>query len=291
MSVAALPLAGSPPSASTRFAAVARLEFGELLRSRWLLFCIVLYATLTALFVGLGHRESDVVAFTGMPRVLLSLSHALVILLPLLALTATGPVISRARRDGTLEMLFSQPVGRDDYLRAVTAVRFLALFLPLLVLMPAVAVLSSVGFGQPVPWTFVLRSVLVCGALLWSFTGIGLLVSVRTTEPDRIQMYLLLIWVSAVALIDFGLVGVMLNWNLPAAAVFALAAINPVETARLALLATAEPTLSTLGPVGYYLSHTLGSGLLSLFGVCWPVAVGTGAWLLTRRRLSRGDVI
>ncbi len=279
------------PSGLARFAALARLELGDVLRSRWLLFCIGLYATLAVVFVALGSRESDVVSFTGMPRVLLSLSIALAVFLPLLALTATGLVISRARRDGTLELLFGQPIGRDDYLRAVTAVRFLALFVPLLVLMPSVALIGGRGFGQPVPWLFVGLALLVSGALLWSFTGIGLLVSVSVNEPDRIQVYLLLIWVSAVALVDFGLVGAMLSWRLPTVAVFVLAALNPVEMARLALLSGADPTLNTLGPVGYFLYHGLGSTWLSAIGVLWPTAIGTVAWGAARRSLRRGDLV
>ncbi len=50
--------------------------------------------------------------------------HALVLLLPLLALTATGQVVNRARDDGTLELLFSQPIRREAfYFAAVTARR------------------------------------------------------------------------------------------------------------------------------------------------------------------------
>ncbi len=272
-------------------AALARLELGEVLRSRWLLFCGGLYAALAALFIVVGLRESGVMGFTGMSRVLLSLSHALVVLLPLLALTGTGLVVSRARRDGTLELLFSQPVTRADYFGAVTLVRYGALFLPLLVLMPGLAVVGSMVFGQPVPWAFLARALAVSAALLWSFTGIGLAISTRVNEPDRAMMYLLLAWVLAVALLDFGLVGLMLQWDLPAVAVFALAGLNPVEMARLALLSGAEPTLGTLGPVGFFLSGTLGSGWLLAAGVLWPLLVGSVGWTAARRRLRNGDLV
>ena len=75
---------------SASFRAVARLELAEVLRSRWILFCLLVYTTLAALFVIVGTRESTVVGFTGMGRALLSFTHVLVFLLPLLALTATA---------------------------------------------------------------------------------------------------------------------------------------------------------------------------------------------------------
>ncbi len=276
--------------AGQRLAALARLEVGDVLRSRWLLFCGGLYASLAALFVLVGLRESGVVGFTGMPRALLSLGHALVVLLPLLALTATGPVVSRARGDGTLELLFGHPITRDDYIGAVTLVRYGALLVPLLVLLPGLALAGAVILHQPVPWSLLARSLVVGAALLWSFTGIGLAVSVRVSEPDRIMMYVLLAWVLGVALLDFGLLGLMLQWRLPTTAVFALAAINPVETARLALVSGADPTLGTLGPVGFFLHDSLGSAWLFVAGVVWPLLVGSAGWTLARHWLRNGDL-
>ncbi len=290
MSAGTLPLEGAAPGL-VRLRALARFEGGDVLRSRWLLFCAGLYAALAALFVVIGVRESGVLGFTGMPRVLLSLSHALVVLLPLLALTGTGLGITRARRDGTLELLFSHPITRGDYLGSVTLVRYGALFLPLALLMPGLALAGSVAFRQSVPWLFLARALVVSAALLWAFTGIGLAVSARVREPDRAMMYLLLAWVLGVALVDFGLVGLMLQWRLPAVAVFALAAANPVEAARLALLSGADPTLSTLGPVGFFMIDSLGPTRLFALGVLWPTVVGTVAWALARRRLRTGDLI
>ena len=75
--------------------AMVRLELAEVLRSRWLLFCCGVYALLAAMFVLVGLRESSVFGFTGMGRVLLGFCHALVLVLPLLGLSATGQVVNR----------------------------------------------------------------------------------------------------------------------------------------------------------------------------------------------------
>ncbi len=271
--------------------AVARLELAEVLRSRWMVFCCGVYALLAGLFVLVGMRESTLLGFSGMGKVLLSLCHALVLLLPLLALTATGQVINRAREDGTLELLFSQPIGRGAFFAAVTGVRYLVLVVPLGVLMGGMAVLGSLAFGQEVPWAFLGRAVVVSAALLGAFVGLGLAVSTLVRSHARAMIWLLALWALGVALIDFGLIGLMLQWRLNPQTVFLLAALNPVQAARLALLSGAAPDLGVLGPVGFFLAHRLGGAALFAVGTLWPVLVGLGAWAFALRAFRRGDLV
>lgn len=274
-----------------RTVALARLDLAEVTRSRWLTFCVGLYAVLAALFVLIGLRESTVLGFTGIGRVLLSLSHALVLLLPLLALTATGQVVNRAQDDGTLELLFSQPLSRSEYFAGITGVRYALLLLPLVALMVIVALLGRVLFGSAIPWSFLARSLAACAGLLWAYTGLGLAVSVFVRNQAKAVMLLLAIWVAGVVLLDFALIGLMLQWRLNAPSVFVLAALNPVEAARLALLSAAEPSLSILGPVGFFLANRLGAGWLLIAGVGWPLLVGLAAWSLARERFIREDLV
>lgn len=274
-----------------RLRAVARLEGAEVVRSRWILFCVGLYAALGALFVWVGLRESAVLGFTGMGRALFSLCHALTLVLPLLALLGTGQAVNRARDEGMLELLLAQPLGRSEYLVALTAVRFLAVALPLALLLVGLAALGRLAFGQPVPWAFVARSVAVSVALLWAFAALGIATSVGVRSPARALPYLVLFWAAGVALLDFALIGLLLQWRLEPYAVFALAAANPVEAARLALLAAAEPELATLGPVGFFLANRLGPGALLALGVGWPLLFGAAVWTWALRAFRRGDAV
>lgn len=274
-----------------RTLALARLDLHDVLRSRWLLFCAALYAALAGMFVLVGLRESTVLGFTGMGRVLLSLCHALVLLLPLLALTASGQVVNRAREDGTLELFMSHPVSRGEYFAAVTAVRFLFLVVPLALLMLVLSLFGRAVLGSAVPWAFLGRSVAVSACLIWTFVSAGLAVSVLVRNQAKATMVLLLLWVLGVALLDFGLIGLMLQWRLNAPTVFVLAAMNPVESARLALLSSADPSLGSLGPVGFYLANRLGRGWLFALGLGWPAVAGTLAWLLARHHFQRGDLV
>jgi ABC-2 type transport system permease protein len=278
-------------SGAARFAAVARLDFAEVMRSRWLGFLMVLYGALAAMFVLVGLRESEVMGFTGMGRVLLSLSNTLVLLIPLLALTGSGQVITRAREDGTLELILSHPIMRGEYFTAVSLVRYGVLMAPLLVLMPVLATYGRLVLGSAVSWSYVARMLAVSSALGWAFVGIALAVSATARSQARATVYLLVIWVIGIAVMDFGLIGMMLTWRLNAQSVFILACLNPVETARMALLSSADPSLGVLGPVGFYLANRIGTAWLFALGVVWPAVAGSFAWFIAWRVFSQGDVL
>ncbi len=274
-----------------RVAAVARLDLVEVFQSRWLVFQNTLYVILAGLFLLVGLRESSVLGFTGMSRLLLSLCNALVLILPLLALMASGLVVNRHREDGTLELLFSLPVGRGEYFAAISITRYLVLLAPLLVLMPALGLADRFASGRSVPWEFIVRSVVISATLLWGFVGLGLAVSTLVRNRTKALMYVLLLWIVCVAGLDFGLMGLMLQWRLNAESVFILSGLNPVQCSRLALLSTAEPSLAILGPVGFYLTNWIGSTWLFLLGALQPALIGSIAWFVAWRHFRRDDLV
>lgn len=254
--------------------AVARLEWAEVIRSRWLAFALVTYAMLGAGFVFLGMRESMVVGFSGMGRALLSMIHALLLVLPLLALTATGQVINRARDDGTFELLFTHPVRRSAYFIAVSFTRYMALVVPLAIMLLLLAAIGRIVFAQEMNWGFVLQSLNLCAALCAAFVGIGIAVSTVVRSQARAVTTVLTLWFAAVVLVDFGLVGLMLQWRLNPETIFLVASLNPVQAARMGLLSGASSDLSVLGPVGFYLATRFGPTFLYALGVLWPWVVG-----------------
>jgi ABC-type transport system involved in multi-copper enzyme maturation permease subunit len=271
--------------------AVARLDLAELLRSRWLAFCATVYALLGALFVFVAMRESTVLGFTGMGRVLLSVIHVLVLFLPLLALTGTTQTLAHARDEGALELLLSQPIPRRAYFFGVAAVRYLVLLVPLVALVALMSALGTFAFAEDVPWAFVGKALAISAALLWAFVGLGLAVATIVRNQAKAMMYGLLLWALGVALLDFALVGMMLAWRVDARAVFLLASLNPVESARMALLSTAQPDLAALGPVGFFMSTRVGPGALLALGIAWPAVVGLAAFTAALRRFCRDDLI
>jgi ABC-type transport system involved in multi-copper enzyme maturation permease subunit len=271
--------------------ASARLDLAEVRRSRWIVFCVAVYAVLAAGLLFVGLRESTLLGFSGLGRVMLSFCHALILLLPLLALIATVHVVNRARDDGSFELFFAQPLSRGAWFTAVTLVRYAVLVLPLVFLLIGMAIAGELFFAQSVPWPFVWRSLAVCAALLACFTGLGMAISTFVRHQARAIVVVLLVWALAVALLDFGLLGLMLRWRVNPRAVFLLAALNPVEGARLALLSGLTPELSTLGPVGFYLANRVGGSALYALGVIWPTVLGLLSWALALGRFRRGDLV
>ncbi|HZJ66044.1 MAG TPA: ABC transporter permease subunit, partial [Kofleriaceae bacterium] len=194
------------------------------------------------------------------------------------------------RDDGSLELLCAQPLGRGAYLVALTAVRTAAIFAPVAAVLLAVALWGAVADGQPVPWAYLARALGVLAALAWAFAGIGFLISTLVRHPVRMLTYVVVSWAAGVALLDAGLIGVLLRWRLDPHIVFALAAINPVEDCRLALLSGIERDVATLGPVGFYLAGRLGDAALHALGIAVPLIWGTLAWLAALAHFRRADI-
>jgi ABC-2 type transport system permease protein len=269
--------------------AIARLDLAAIRRSRWILFCLATYAALAVVLVMASSRESAILGFTGSSRVLLSFTHALLLALPLVALTATAPVIQRAREDGSLELMLSQPLSPATWFAATFGVRYLALLAPLALAMVGIGAWGQLAHGDPIPWPFVGRALAISASLLLAFAGIGACISAYVRDPARVITYLVVAWALGVALLDFGVIGVLLRWQVNAQAVFALAIANPVEAARLALLGHLDPDLGTYGPVGFYLANRIGTDALFVIGLAWPATVGALTGWLAYRRFRRSD--
>ncbi len=264
-----------------------RLELADALRSRWLAFTAAVYVVVFGTFVWLGLRESSVLGFTGLSRVVLNVSNAVVIVLPLVALVATSQTIVRARTTGFFELFLAQPCKRSDWFAAVLASRVTVIAGPLIGLL---LITLLAGAEERTLGPLVARSALVAFALVWAFVGVGLWVSAAARTPERAIVYALLAWLGASALHDFALIGLLLKTRIAPSAVFALAAMNPVEAARLAILTGIDPDLSVLGPVGFWLSNALGPRWTLLVGVGWPMALGSVCAWAAQRRLRRADL-
>jgi Cu-processing system permease protein len=241
-------------------------------------------------FLFIGFRESSVLEFTGLGRVLLNFSHTVILFLPLLALFATVQIIPKAREDGSLEVLMSHPFRRSEYFVGKAISRFAALSLPLVVL-AAVVIVGPAAMGVRIPWGYVGNLLAASMTLLLAFTGIGLLISASVASTERALIGALVAWAAGVALLDFGLIAVLLQWRVEPASVFLLAVLNPVECARLLLLASAKPELGILGPVGFFIVNKFGTTALRAVALGWPTLLGAGTLWAGWRQFKSSDLI
>ena len=272
-------------SVADRQNALFRLELADALRSRWMVFTVAVYGAVFAAFIWLGLRESTVLGFTGLSRVVLNVANAVVIAVPLVALVASSQTVVRARTSGFFELILAQPCRRQDWLMAVIGSRVIVVLGPLVVILLATLVAGRIVGSESTLTPLVLRSLAVTTGLGWAFLGIGLLASSIARTPERATIYALLAWMVGAALHDFALIGALLRFRLAPEAVFALAALNPVEAARVALLSGVDAELGVLGPVGFWLANSFGPKLTLLVGV------GTLCMMLAARRLSKADLV
>jgi ABC-2 type transport system permease protein len=220
------------------------------------------------------------------------MANAVVLAVPLVALVATCQSVVRARNTGFFELVLSQPVRRSDWFLAVLASRVVVVIGPLATLFACALVAGPLL--DPTDSSLLpvaLRSLAVTATLGWAFLGIGLWISTAMRSGERATVVALLVWLVASSLHDFAIIGALLEVRIPAPAVFALAASNPAEASRIAVLSGVDPDLSVLGPVGFWLANALGPRVALLVGVGWPLLIGTFALWRAARRFERSDLV
>lgn len=271
--------------------AFARLELMDALRSKWLVFASVLYLGLLATFVWLGLRESTVLGFTGLSRVLLNLSNAVIVVFPLVVLIGTHSAIVRARTSGFCELMLTQPVRRSTWFWGLLWSRVVVLVAPLVVILLGCAMAAAFVEEEPGLAGVAARSLGITTALIFAFLGVGLWISARAKTLERAVVLALLAWVVTAAVHDMFLIALLLRTTLPPHLVFLLSALNPSEAARVGLLTSVDPELSALGPVGFWLANRLGPSLALAVAIGWPLTVGLfGSWRAARV-LEKADLV
>lgn len=271
--------------------AFTRLELMDALRSKWLMFASVLYLGLLATFVWLGLRESSVIGFTGLSRVLLNLSNAVIVVFPLVVLIGTHSAIVRAKTNGFCELMLVQPVRRSTWFWGLLLSRVVVLIGPLVVILAGCAIGAAFVEEEPGLAAVAARSLGITSALIFAFLGIGLYISARAKTLERAIVLALLAWVVTAAVHDVFLITVLLRTPLPPHVVFFASVLNPSEAARVGLLTSVDPELSSLGPVGFWLANKLGATLALALAIGWPVTLGVlGSWRAARR-LEAADLV
>lgn len=266
-----------------------RLEAAAVVRARWFGAAFALAGGLVLFFVALATRESAVLSFTGFDRVVTGVGLAALVFLPLLAVFSTGQVVPQARQQGVLEWYLSHPVSRSACFSSMFWPRVAAVAGPIAGVVLALGVASAM-MGQPVPAATLARFFALLAGQGFCFAALGMLVSVTARSAEQALLSGLVVWMAAVALVDFALIGVLLRWDLPPEVIFAISGANPVQAARLGLLVGTDPDLGLLGPVGTWITVTLGPRATLAYALAWPLLLGGAALVTARAIFLRRDV-
>ncbi len=264
----------------------ARREFRDAVASKWFLLYTVAF---TFLAVGVSFLSLSGVGshgFAGFGRTAAGLLNLIMLVVPLMALTAGAGSIAGERERGTLLYLLAQPVSRTQVLLG----KYLGL---------AAALLCSlcIGFGVSagvLAWraggvgvgAFAMLTAYTA-MLALAMLSLGMLISVVSRRTGVATGIGLFVWLALVFVSDLGLMASSVLFKLRVQEIFGLATVNPLQSFKMAVIVNMNASLDVLGPVGAYASHTLGSSLpwvLASSMLAWTVApLGLAVFFFARR--------
>ena len=266
----------------------SRREFRDAIASKWFMLYTVAFAVLAVgvSFLSLSGVGSH--GFAGFGRTAAGLLNLIMLVVPLMALTAGAGSIAGERERGTLLYLLAQPVSRTQLLLG----KYLGL---------AAALVCSlcIGFGVSAAVLAWRADGVGVGsfAMLMSFTAmlalsmlsLGMLISVISRRTGVATGVGLFTWLTLVFVSDLGLMASSIIFKLRVQEIFGLAALNPLQSFKMAVIVNMNASLDVLGPVGAYASQTLGDALpwlLTSSLLAWTLAPLGLAMLLFGRRSS-----
>lgn len=274
------------PSPVKNIAVIARRELREAVRSRWFLLYTVAFA---ALGLGVSYLSAASAGGSGLAsfgRTTAGLINLVLLVVPLMALTAGAGAIASDRERGMLAYLLAQPVTRVEVLLG----KYLGLAAALLAciclgLGACAAVLAWQG-GTAEPASILWLAGLTFG-LAMGMLSLGMLVSSMARKASVAVGTAIFLWLTLVFVTDLGLMAGVLALRLRIEELFALSLVNPLQVYKMWSLHAIDATLDVLGPAGLYATEEYGGRLHLLFGAClaaWAVAPLVLAGVIFSRR-------
>lgn len=264
---------------------LARKEIRDSLRNRWFILYSVAFTVLATALSYLSLAGTGTYGFAGYGRTAASLINLVLLIVPLMALTAGASSIAAERENGTLAHLLAQPVNRFEVLLG----KYLGL---------AVALIAAlaVGFGlsaaliaskQQVDAASFVKVVALASVLALAMLSVGVLISTIARKAGVALGTAIFLWLGLVFLGDLGLMGGTLAFKLQVAELFQLSLINPLQVFKMAALGSIRASLDVLGPAGLYATQTYGSALPWIFAgvlAAWVVGPLSLSYLVFRWR-------
>jgi Cu-processing system permease protein len=266
-------------------ATLAGRELRDALRSRWFLLYTLAFAAL-GLGVSYASAASAGGGISGFGRTSAGLVNLVLLVVPLMALTAGANTIASDRERGMLAYLMAQPVSSGEVLIG----KFLGL---------AAALLASIclGFGAVagvLAWqgaatrpASLLQLTGLSVALAVAMLSVGLLLSTFARRTSVATGAAIFLWLALVFVSDLGLMAGAMTFKLPIEQLFALSLANPLHVFKMWSLQSVDASLDVLGPAGLYAQETYGRSLHAMFATSlalWTaIPLAVAAFVFSRR--------
>ena len=269
---------------------IAYLDIKESLRSKWFYVYSLVFGGLMALFFITGISDAVVMGFTGLSRMLLIFIQVTIIILPIFILITTVKSISGDRESNVLEYMLSFPISLKHYYWGKMLGRFVTVFLPVFLAL-IMGVIFGLIKGGNLPWNIIFLYSILLFSLCFTFLGIAFFLSSIVKSTDIALGSSFVVWILLLAFIDIALIGLMLQNRVDDNVILTLAMLNPIEVFRIGAISLFDPELTVIGPVAYYLLDTLGTNLLIVYAIIYPIIIGGLFSLFGYLAFRRKDLI
>lgn len=252
---------------------LARRELRDAVRSRWFLLYTIGFAAL-----GLGVSYASSVSaggagLSGFGRTTAGLINIVLLVVPLMALTAGAGAIASERERGMLAYFLAQPISRIEFLLGKYLGLSVALVASICLGMGACAAILAWKAGAAGPATILWFTSLSI-ALALAMLSVGMLISTLARKASVAVGTAVFLWLVLVFVTDLGLMAGTLALKLRIEELFALSMANPLQVFKMWSLHAIDASLDVLGPAGLYAMDEFGSRLHVLFGAA------LGAWII-----------
>lgn len=267
-------------------------EFNEASRSRWLSGFAAAFIALGGVLMLAGSWGSAFGGGAGFGRTTAALINLILLVVPLMGLTAGALAFSGERERRTMEFLLSLPVKASEvfWAKFLGIGWALAAALALAFGLLAAVLAAQGGFAHAASYLACFASTLLLAAVS---LALGLSISALSARVATATGWALLAWLGLVFAGDLGLMATSLAVRLPPGALLAAAWLNPLSLFRLLAIDSAAAGLDVLGPAGRCAEDFLGAALrpAAFAGMLlWlAAALAAARFLFGRRPLAGWD--
>jgi ABC-type transport system involved in multi-copper enzyme maturation permease subunit len=261
---------------------LALAEIRENARSRWLLFCAVGFAMLSAALTFAGSSGGS----AGFGPTAAGLINVELIAVPLFALVAGAMALARDRERGTYAYIRSLPVTlREIYFAKCAALAVNVSGVVFAGFAGAFAAMALLRIGGDLGG--LVQFALLTWLLALACACIGLLISACARRAPSALGGAVGAWLALVIFGDLAVMTTALTTHLGIGPLLTLTAINPTEAYKISALAALSGSVDVLGPGGRLATDTFGAAVMPVMSailVAWGAAGGALSWFVLRRR-------
>jgi Cu-processing system permease protein len=261
-------------------------ELRDAVRSRWFSLYTFAFALLGLAVSFVSAAGTGGTGLSGFGRTTAGLVNLVLLVVPLMGLTAGAASIASDRERGMLAYLLAQPVSRAEVLLG----KFLGLASALLACITlglglCAVILASRGLRTnpaSILWLAGLAFVLALAML-----SLGMLISVLARRASVAVGTAIFSWLALVFVSDLALMAGAVALRLRIQDLFALSLLNPLQVFKMWSLHAVEASLDVLGPAGLFATDEYGRWLHAIFAGCMAVWIliplAASALILNRR--------